>query len=171
MKNLLIAAGVLVALGAVAEPAQAQVQFGVQANYADDFDFGIGARAQFALGPTLDPEGPLSELTGVVSFDYYFPDCGGLDCSYIEFNGNALYPIDIGEGFAPYVGGGIHVGRVSVDFESEFADDTSDTEVGLNALGGATFGLGVLSAFAEAKLQLAGAEQFALTFGVLFGGD
>jgi hypothetical protein len=171
MTKWLIAAGVTLAVGLTAQPAAAQAQFGVQGNYSDDFDFGIGARAQFDLGSAIDPEGPLADLMGVVSFDYYFPDCDPADCSFFEVNGNALYPLDFGEGFTPYVGGGLHLARASAEIDTGFGvEDASDTEIGLNALGGALFGLGTLDAFVEAKIELAGAEQFVLTFGVLFGG-
>lgn len=163
--------GVIAAAALVAQPAQAQVQFGVQGNYADDVDFGIGARAQFDVGSMIAEEGPLSSLTGVASVDYYFPDCGGdffgggsdIDCSYLEVNGNALYPLDIAEGVAPYVGAGVHFGRFSVE-------DVSDSEVGLNALGGLNFDLGGVTAFAEGKIELGGMEQFVITFGALLGG-
>lgn len=171
MTKWLITAGAILAVGLAAQPAAAQAQFGVQGSYSDDFDFGVGARAQFDLGSAIDPEGPLSQLTGVVSFDYYFPDCDPADCSFFELNGNALYPLDFGEGFSPYVGGGLHFARVSAEVDTGFGvEEASDNEVGLNALGGASFGLGTLEAFAEAKIELAGAEQFVLTFGVLFGG-
>ncbi|MFO7895279.1 MAG: outer membrane beta-barrel protein [Longimicrobiales bacterium] len=174
MKRLLIAAFAVLMAGALAQPAQAQVQFGAQANYADDFDFGIGARAQFDLGSMFELEGAMASLKGVVSGDFYFPDCGDLDCSYMEINGNALYPIEMEGDLAPYVGGGLNIARFSADYTDPFSGTTSsssDTDVGLNALGGANFDLGSMAAFAEAKIELGGGEQFVLTFGVLFGGD
>ena len=170
MKNCLVAAGVLFTLGFVAAPAQAQVAFGVHANYAEDFDLGVGARAQSSLGNFMDADSPLAALTGVVSFDYYFPDCGGADCSYLELNGNVQYPLDMGENFAPYVGGGLNVARMSFDFGEFAGGDSSNTEIGLNALGGASFDLGGFDVFAEAKIELGGGEQFVLTFGTLLGG-
>lgn len=164
MKKLLIAAATVAAIGVMAAPAHAQ--FGVQVNYADDFDFGVGARAQFGLGDMLAAEGGLGDLLGVVSFDYYFPDCGLADCTYWEINGNALYPLEIeNSDLAPYVGGGLHIGRFDVDGFG------NDTEVGLNAVGGLNFDLGGFATFVEAKIELGGAEQFVLTFGGLFGGS
>ena len=169
MKNCLVAVGILFSLGVMAAPAEAQVAFGVHANYASDFDLGVGARAQSSLGNFVDAESSLAALTGVLSFDYYFPDCGGADCSYLELNGNVQYPLEMGENFAPYVGGGLNVARASVDL-GEFGDgDASNTEIGLNALGGASFDLGGFDVFAEAKIELGGGEQFVLTFGTLLG--
>lgn len=164
MKKLLIAVCTVLAVGVMAIPAEAQVQFGPQLSYADDFDFGIGARAQFDLGSAVDEGGTFGDLRGVVSFDYFFPDCELGDCSYIEINGNALYPFDVEGEVEPYVGAGVNIARVSVE-------DVSDTEVGLNALGGINFGLGPFMAFSEARIELSGGEQFVLTFGALFGGD
>ena len=171
MKKLLIAACTVAAVGVMAAPAQAQVQFGVQANYAEDVDFGIGARGQFGLGEMLNAEGGLADLIGVVSFDYYFWDCSA-DCSYFEINGNALYPVEVeGSDLAPYVGGGLNIARASLDSGVTGVGDVSETDVGLNALGGLNFDLGGFAAFVEAKIEVGGGEQFVLTFGGLFGSD
>lgn len=174
MKRLLIAAFAVLIASALAQPAQAQVQFGVQANYADDFDFGIGARAQFDLGSMLQLEGAMASLRGAVTGDFYFPDCGGVDCSYMEINGNALYPFEVEGDLEPYAGGGLNIARFSTEFTEPVSGTTSsssDTDLGLNAIGGANFDLGSMAAFAEAKIEIGGGEQFVLTFGVLFGGN
>lgn len=163
MKKLLIAAGTALAVAVLAVPAEAQVQFGPQVNYADDFDFGVGARAQFALGSAFQDDSPLADLRGVISFDLFFPDCEIVDCSYFEINGNAVYPFDIQSEVEPYVGAGLGFGRLSVD-------DASDSEIALNLLGGANFDLGTVDAFAEARFELTGYEQVIITFGLLFGG-
>ena len=170
MKKLLIAASAALAVGVMAAPAQAQARFGVQANIADDADFGIGVRGQFGLGEALNAEGGLSDLIGVVSFDFY-PDCGPADCTYWEINGNALYPVRIeGSELAPYFGGGLNIAHISFDSGVVGADDVSDTDLGLNVLGGLNLDLGGLGTFVEAKIELGGGEQFVLTFGALFGG-
>lgn len=163
MKKLLIAAGTALAVGVLPVPAEAQVQFGPQVNYADDSEFGVGARAQFALGSAFQDDSPLADLRGVVSFDLFFPDCDPLDCSYFEINGNAVYPFDIQSEVEPYVGAGLGFARSTVD-------DLSDSELGLNVLGGANFDLGTLAAFGEIRFELTGYEQVILTFGLLFGG-
>lgn len=170
MTKWLISAAATLALALAAQPAAAQVQVGVQGSYSDDYDFGVGGRLQFDLGSAIDPEGPLSQLEGAVSLDVYFPDCDPLDCTFFELNGNALYPLSFGQGFSPYVGGGLHFARTSVEVDTGLGvEDVSDTGIGLNLLGGAKFQVGALAAFGEAKLELAGAEHFSLTFGVLLG--
>ena len=69
----------------------------------------------------------------------------------------------------PYVGGGLNIARVSVDLGS--FGSASDTEIGLNVLGGLKLNLSGLDAFTEARLSLGGGEQFAVMFGILFGGN
>lgn len=170
MKTWILVAGVAVGAALGAAPLGAQVQFGLQANLADEFDLGVGVRAQSSLASFVEEETPLRELTGVVSFDVYFPGaCGTSDCSYLELNGNALYPLplDLGGGLEAYAGGGLHLGRRSVEVEQP--GYTSDTRVGLNVVGGTAFDLGGLAAFAEAKLGLGGWDHFVLRFGVLLG--
>lgn len=170
MKKLFIAACTVLAVGVMAAPAQAQAQFGVQANFADDADFGIGVRGQFGLGEALNAEGGWRDLVGVVSFDFY-PDCGPADCTYWEINGNALYPFRVeGSELSPYVGGGLNIAHISFDSGVVGADDISDTDVGLNGVGGLIFDLGGIDAFVEGKFEIGGGEQFVLTFGALFGG-
>ena len=169
MKKLLIAACTALAVGVMAAPAQAQAQFGVQANFADDADFGIGVRGQFGLGEALAVEGSLADLVGVVSFDFY-PDCGPADCTYWEINGNALYPVVLEDSeLAPYFGGGLNIAHVSLDSDVVGADN-SDTDLGFNVLGGLNLDLGGIATFVEVKKELGGGEQFVITFGALFGG-
>ena len=174
MKKLFIAACTALAVAGLAAPAQAQVQFGPQLDFADDFDFGVGARAQFGIGSLFETE-ELADLQAAVSFDYFFPDCAGFDCSYLEINGNGLYPFELQDSdFTPYVGAGLNLALFSAEFTDPITGATtseSDTDVGVNLLGGAAFDLGGFDVFAEARIELGGGEQFVLTFGTLFGGD
>lgn len=160
MKKLLITVCAVLAAGAMARPAQAQVAVGPELSFADDWDFGIGARAQFDLGSLFDAEG-LETLQGVASFDYFFPEC--VDCSYWEINGNALYPFELDGDLAPYAGGGLNISRRSIG-------TVSDTDAGLNLLGGLDFALEGFTMFTEAKIEIGGGNQFVLTVGALFGG-
>jgi opacity protein-like surface antigen len=166
---------VVVALLAVAGPASAQ-RFGVQANWADDFDFGIGVRAELDFPNLLTSEGPFSRTFGIGSFDYFFPDCGGVsgfDCSYWEVNLGLAVPI-VAASVDPYVGAGLNIARFSADYDEVLPGldfGASSTDVGVNLLGGLRFPLGGLSAYGEARIELGGGEQLVLTFGVLLGGS
>jgi len=146
-----------------AADAQAQA-FGVQGSWGDDTDFGIGARLELGLPNLFTTQGPFSRTYLIGSFDWFFPDfCDDIDdCSYWEINANLAIPITA-QSIDPYVGTGLNIARVA-------AFDESETEVGLNLLGGIRFNLGSLGAFTEGRFVLSGAEQFVLTFGVLVGG-
>jgi hypothetical protein len=143
--------------------AEAQA-FGVQGSWGDETDFGIGARLELGLPDVFTTEPPLSNTFLIGSFDYFFPEfCDGFDdCSYWELNANLAVPITA-TSIDPYAGLGLNIGRAS------FADE-SDSEVGLNLLGGLRFALGGLSAFGEGRFVLGGSEQFVLSLGVLVGG-
>lgn len=170
MKRILLAGLVLLATNAGA--AAAQTVFGPQLSWGDDSDLGIGARLELPLAGMMstDPSSPASKLRLVGSFDWFFPDDGvGIDVDWWEINANLTYPIEA-EGVRPYVGGGLNFAHVSVHFDDALLDDVSDTDVGLNLLGGLKFLLGTLDAFAEARFALGGADQFVLTSGILFGG-
>ena len=165
MRNAMVGLAVVAAMAVVSQQALAQAQvspirFGAQVTWADDFDFGVGARVVY---PGLGKMVGVSGLEGAASFDWFFPSIG----SYFEVNVNALYPVTITSmpKLRPYVGAGLNVARYSADL---VLISVSSTDVGLNALAGARFALGKFSTFAEAKLELSGGEQFAVTFGVLF---
>jgi hypothetical protein len=157
LRTSLIAVAVL-AFGAANAEAQ---RFGGQVSWADDADLGLGARVEIPVA--LSSEGILAGTYIIGSFDYFFIDCD--ECSYMEFNGNFAAPIGTSS-LRPYVGAGLNMARSSVDVLDE---SISDTEMGLNLLGGIKFGLGSLSSYAEARMELGGGEQFVLTFGILFG--
>lgn len=161
----------VLALFVAAAPASAQ-RFGVHANWSDDFDFGIGARVEVDAQGLFTDEEPFSRTFFLGSFDYFFPDCGSIDCDYWEINAGLAIPI-IAADIDPYVGAGVNIANFSVDSElpDEFDYGISDTEFGLNLLGGIRFPLGGLSAFGEGRLELGGGEQLVLAFGVMVGGS
>ena len=157
----------------IAAPAAAQnpVSFGAQLSWADDTDLGIGARALIGTDNIVES----SRFAG--SFDWFFPDDGrGVDISYWEINLNGHYILSV----APespvdfYVGGGLNVARISIDYDVdtgpfEFGGSADDTDIGLNLLGGVDFGLGSsLGGFGELRIELGGGEQFVLTGGIVF---
>ncbi len=145
-----------------AEEAQAQVSFGAQASYADDMDFGIGARVYAGL--------PFTGVEFMGSFDYFFPSVD--DFNYFEVNANALYSLPVANmpAFRPYVGGGLNFARWSMDIPAELKPfiegSASDTELGLNLIGGAEFGVGRFKPFAELRAQISGGEQVVLAAGI-----
>ena len=169
MKNLWrVVLGSVVAVAISAGSAEAQ-RFGVQGSWADDADFGIGARVELGLPNLLTSEGPLANTFLIGSFDYFFPDVDALD--YWEINANLAVPL-VASGIDPYVGAGLNVAHASVS--TEFLGEEiegSDTEIGLNLLGGLRIPIGGLATFVEGRFELGGGEQFVLTFGALLGGS
>lgn len=154
---------ILGALLATTGPLHAQT-FGLQASWGDDVDFGLGGRAAFDLVPA-------SSLELIGSFDYFFPDePAGMDIDYWELNGNLAYAFNVAgaPGFAPYVGAGLNVAHGSASFEADPDLSSSDTEAGLNLLGGARFGRSSVKPYAELRFELGGGEQVVLTGGLLF---
>ncbi len=169
MRKLLTAASLVIMILAPTW-LHAQVHLGGQLSFADDFDLGIGARATFGL-PTPAP----LEIVGTI--DYFFPDdVPGVDISYWEINANLVYLFRIpAPSVTPYAGGGLNFSRISANVDlSEFGGvevpgiAASNSEMGLNLLGGARFNLGSLTPFAELRFELGGGEQFVISGGALF---
>ena len=156
-------------------PGQAEAQrFCPQVSWGDDSDLGLGVRAEWDVGSWFSGADMPEQLTRTriaTSFDWFFPGCDdndlGIECSvdYLEINGNLLVPVTVGT-IDPYVGLGLNVARMSVEVG---AVDASDTEVGLNLLGGLNFLLGNYSSYVEGRFELDGGEQFVLTWGFLLG--
>lgn len=158
--------GVAVWLGS-ASHAEAQ-RFGAQVSWGDDSDVGLGARAEFDMKNVLAKTGAFANAFLITQFDWYFVDCN--ECSYFEINPSLAVPIPA-QTLKPYLGGGLKISRFAVDLGAPLGTQ-SDTDVGVNLLGGLKFGLGNLDAFSEARISLGGHfEQLALSFGVLFGGS
>ena len=162
-KTFLTALAVMFLFGAT--QLNAQIRFGGQLNYGDDTDFG--------LGPRLVLDDPaLGEFRFIGTFDLYFPDDGGgVDVDYWELNGNIVYDFEVTTApkLTPYVGAGLNVAHVSVDVTSPgLTGSNSNTELGVNLLGGLEFGLGKVRPFVEIKVELEGGEQFVITGGILF---
>ena len=160
----------------VAAPAEAQVAFGPQVSWGDDSDIGVGARVEMPVGGmiTQDAASMLASLKFIGSFDWFFIgdegcDEDGVNCTYWEINANGAVPLPV-EGFSPYLGAGLNVAHGGVSFDDDALEDfeSSDTEVGLNILGGLNFGLGGLNSFVEGRIELGGGEQFVISAGLLF---
>jgi opacity protein-like surface antigen len=165
MSRTIMVAVAAFALGATGAHAQ---RFGVQLDWGNDVDFGVGARVELDVPNLISETEPLNRTFLIGSFDYFFPDCGDLDCTYWEINTNVAFPIIVA-GIDPYVGAGLNLAHVDAGTEGGL-DAGSDTDVGLNILGGIRFPLRGVTAFGEARYEVAGGEQFVLTFGALIGG-
>lgn len=162
MSKLLTAASLAILL-LIPTALDAQVGLGGQLSVADDADLGIGARATFGL-PTPAP------LEIIATADYFFPDDGpGVDVTYWELNANLVYLFQIPASvIAPYAGGGLNFVRFSFDSELFPGEAYSDTDLGVNLLGGARFNLGPITPFGELRIELGGGEQFVFSAGALF---
>lgn len=164
----LIAVAVLAVLCAAPAARAGDVAFGVQGSWGDSADLAVGARV------IADLSGQKSGLSVVASFDYFFPgddgwgDFLGIDLKYWELNGNLVYGFAKSSSVQPYVGTGLNYAHVSLT-ESEFTGiSVSDSDVGINILGGLNFGSGRTKFFAEAKFEAGGGEQFVVTGGIRF---
>ncbi len=132
MKIRVIAAAALAL--AIALPVQAHAQWALNTHAGYDIDvkeFLIGASVEFSIPGASIAGVPLTFAPG---FDYY-PGVTGASFFVMDFD--AHYPFQM-KGLTPYVGGGMYISRVSVDIPA--FGSVSDTNVGLNLKGGASFG-------------------------------
>lgn len=150
-----VAVALLFAAG-MASAADKPLSFGLQASYGEEADFAVGARAIYNL------EDVHEGLNLVGSFEYYFPSNEGIDVTYFEVNGDLHYNIPLEDAkVEPYAGAGLNFARASWDGGSE-------SEVGLNLIGGINVPAGNLKLFLEAKLEVEGGDQFVVTAGIRF---
>jgi hypothetical protein len=169
MRKAVVVLGVLALAAAGAHRAEAQFRFGANVSWADDADFGIGARANFGLG-SMSKRQPVE---GMVTFDYFFP---GDNVNYWEASANGVYRFTTSETVhaTPYVGAGVVLGHTSVDLNGSVCNitgvDCSNTGVGLNLLGGLRFRAGPrFIPFVEARFEVKDNSQFIITGGAFFG--
>ena len=171
MKKLLLALTIALALTFVPERANAQspLSFGAQGIYDLDWEsFGIGAQVRTGL--------PIGDLAFVLnpSLEYYFLEEGeGFDQSLFRVNADLLYQIGAAnvQVFQPYVGAGLGIQRHSIDLDSDVLNISgSSTDVGLNLLAGASFGIGSpVVPFVQAGLFIGDGSTVGLKAGILFG--
>jgi hypothetical protein len=147
------------------------LMFGAQVNFADEADLGVGVRA------ILNLDSVQKGVKAVGSFDYYFPSGYGawgtdVDVTYFEVNANATYDIPLEDApITPYFGAGLNFAHSSVDVNTDYYGydgESSNTDIGLNILGGIVFDTGSLNFFGEAKFEVGGGEQFVITGGIRF---
>lgn len=140
--------------------ASAQFQIGPRVGYDLETDDAVlGVEARFGLNIPTFP------LIVAPAFDYYF--LGNDNASFYALDLNLLYPFGIAnQVFTPYAGAGLGIGFSNVDTP---AGDVSDTDIGVNIVGGAVFGFGSIRPFAQARLKLGGdADLATLHGGLLF---
>lgn len=169
----LLTIGSLALLVLAPSAVSAQINLGGQLSFADDFDVGLGVRATFGL-PTAVP------LEIITTADYFFPDgATGIDINYWEINANLVYLFSIPSSVvAPYAGGGLNFARASfstdltgfgIDIPGDYSSfEGSQSDLGLNLLGGARFNLGSFTPFGELRFELNGGEQVVFSAGALF---
>lgn len=139
-------------------------------------DFAIGADVRYDLSESV--EAPI-QLSG--AFDYYFAEdqeTGGEELSRtiftVDLNGHYMIPME--GAFSPYAGAGIGITRssteeveVSIPGVGTQTFGGSDSDVGLNLVGGFEFNTGSFRPFAQAQFTVGGdLDRFGLTGGVLF---
>jgi hypothetical protein len=177
MRRLLLSAAMALACATVAQPVEAQIQFGAQAaaltgletvtgaNTVAEVDatYGLGARA------ILAPPIPVLSLGLVGQGVYYFPEDG----SYMSYGLGARLGFSLPV-ITPYVIGGWQWRRSGADGVD------SVTENGLTAGAGVQLGIGGLNPFVEVTFEMgedipAGTPDFdnnamVIQAGVMLGG-
>lgn len=155
-------AGVL----AVATPsvANAQIGFVAQASYGLDYEaLGLGGGINFGIGSLTAKHGIRAEAT----FDYFLVDD---PLTVWELNGNLMYDLKAVPNL--YLGAGVNYVKSSVDDDGLGGAcsivDCSNSDVGLNILGGYKLGAGKAAPFVQARFELGGGEQLILTGGFRF---
>jgi hypothetical protein len=142
-------------------PAEGRGQASVHPYVGYDVDIDealIGGSVQFAI--------PGAAIAGVAlrfspGFSYYLRRDGA---TFLVVDLDARYPF-AGRNVAPYVGGGVFLRRVSVDVGTLVT--VSDTDAGLNIVGGAAFGPSRrVRPFAEGRLRLGDGPTFVLLGGL-----
>ncbi len=165
MMKSVLAAGAVAAMLLSPPAARAQIydaprdtirvmpRLGIQANWADKTDFGIGLRYESGMTWLFPRAGTLRLIT---SFDYYLdPPLG----DYWEVNANLANVFAIPNvQAAGYVGGGLNIARPTVG-------NVSSTDVGANLLAGIRLP-GAFRPYVEGRLELGGGEQFVFTAGL-----
>ena len=159
MKTQVIAALALAL--AIALPVQSHAQWSLNTHGGYDLDakeFLIGASVEFSIPGAAISGVPLTFAPG---FDYY-PGLDGRSFFVMDFD--AHYPFQA-KGMTPYIGGGMYVSHVSVDFPT--LGTVTDTNFGLNLKGGATFGTSSKARpFGEARLRILNGSSFILKAGL-----
>lgn len=174
MKKLTLISAALFLFVGLAVPLSTQAQTGVALGPRLGIPVGdLGDASSVFFGADLRITGESLPVVPNASFDYYMTDSDNV--SYMAIDLNALYEFGIdNQAFVPYAGGGIGITRSSFDAVSTGGGVTvsasgSDTDVGLNLVGGARFPVGSVQPFAQLNAVLGGTGQrLGLAGGLLF---
>lgn len=153
---------ILLFAGLGVQEAKAQFQIGPRIGYdfSDIEHLFIGAEGRFTPGSIPVILNPV--------FDIYLTDD---NYNFLQVSFNGLYEFGGNNGsLQPYAGAGISITRVSIDVEPTPFNgvDTSNTEVGVNLIGGATFSTGNLKPFAQLQVTVGDVDILSLAAGLLF---
>ncbi|ACY49567.1 outer membrane protein [Rhodothermus marinus] len=102
------------------------------------------------------------------TFDYYFME---ENVTFWQLGLNALLGFGPGIVFTPYVGAGLGIARTSVSADlGDFGEfSASDTDTGINLIGGARFGVGPIRPFVQAQVTVLGdVDLVTIAGGLLF---
>lgn len=135
---------------------QAQVGLGVQGSWAEDADWGVGARAAVQLPVDKAP------LVFVGTFDWFFPEADEIH-DYWEINANLVMKPALAL-IAGYFGIGLNLAH-TVAQDPFGAGTISETKAGLNLVGGLIYD-GLLTPYGEVRYEIGGGEQFVVTVGI-----
>jgi len=176
MKRTLLSTVAAVAVTMLlATSASAQFQVGPYAGLCfDGTEILVGGQARIPVGAEIAGM-PIMAKPGIEFYPFLDSDLGtGVDYSLFVVNLDAVVPIDLSESLDAYAGAGLYVARSSISIDTAYEGydfDDSDTSIGLNIVGGATFGddSKSLVPFAEAVLAIGdGGDGFSVRGGVLF---
>lgn len=166
MKKFFASISCALLLGVLALPSQAQVT--VDLGPRVGFDIGgdieelfIGADARFGIADVPVDFG--------ATFDYYLVESG---VTFYQINLNAYYDFLMEDmPFVPYAGAGLGISRISYDLGEvgEFLgqNSISDSDTGINLIGGARFNAGNVFPFAQIQLTIGDLDLFTIGGGVL----
>ncbi len=159
----------LVAFLALASTAYAQIPSPVT--------FELGPRIGYDVGGDIEEtflgvDARLSVLALPIdfqaTFDYYFME---RNATFWQLGLNALLGFGPGLLFTPYIGAGLGIARASVDVDmGDFgAFSVSDTDTGINLIGGARFGVGPIRPFVQVQVTVLGdVDLVTIAGGLLF---
>lgn len=122
-----------------------------------DFDGSIAFGAHVHLGEIIE------NLVLMPNVDYFSKD----EVSFLSVNGNVRYYFPTEGAVDLFAGGGLGFVRVSVDL-GQFGGDVSETEIGLNLLGGADFAVAENIAITGQVIYVTEGEQIKVLGGVTY---